>query len=163
MPTVDGIHRSPLWPDTGPEVIAINEIAERNHWCMTSQNVQAQRKKKEGRTKCQSSINALLSDVGIVLSQNVSPEPGVLLLLLIFGISFPSSLIQYFLEPVWPLWLFPNHLPGSFTCLDFKSLLGSFSWWVLILFYKGGKKINFLITRGIPTHTAFWKLSIKLN
>lgn len=88
MPTVDGIHRSPLWPDIGPEVISINEIAERNHWCMTSQNVQAQRKKKEGRTKCQSSINALLSDVGIVLSQNISPEPGVLPLPLISGISF---------------------------------------------------------------------------
>lgn len=76
MPTVDGIHRSPLWPDTRPEVIAINEITEGNCWCIIGWNVQTQRGRKGGPTKCLSSINACLFYLEIVL-QNISPEPGV--------------------------------------------------------------------------------------
>lgn len=163
MPTVDGIHRSPLWPPTRPEVIAINEI-ERNHW----PNVQEQRgRRKEGPAKCSSLKNALLSDLGIVLS-HISLEHGDLPLL-------PNLWDRFFSQDSCKTFLSLSGHPGgvsfslitclrSFVCLDFRSLPVSLSWWVLIFFYKGRKKKRtFLITIGNLTHAAFWKWCIKLN
>lgn len=96
MATVDGMHRSPLWPDPRPKIIAINEIIEGNHWYITGRNVQAQRSKTEHHTKCLSSIHAILS--GIALSQSISPEPSVLYLPPDFGTDSSLNLTQNFSE-----------------------------------------------------------------
>lgn len=163
MPTIDGIHRSPLRPHTRPDVIAINKI-ERNHW----PNVQEQRGRKEGHAKCSSLINALLSDLGIVLSHNIYLGHGDLPLP-------PNIWDRFFSQDSCKTFLSLSGHPGdvnfslitcprSSVCLDFGSLPVSLSWWVLIFFYNGRKKKRtFLKTIGNLTHVAFWKLSIKLN
>lgn len=129
------------------------------------------RREERGHTKCLFSINALLFDLEIMLSPNISPEPQVLPLP-------PTLWDRFFLQTSGKIFwacldtlqcqIFPSHL-FQVTCVlglqvSVSFFLVSFFCWVLIFFYKGGKKRRtFLITRGILTRAAFWKSCIKLN
>lgn len=127
------------------------------------------KREEKGHTKCLFSINTLLSNLGIMVSQNICPEPGVLRFPPNFwGRFFPQASHKNFWACLNTLecQLSPNHLPQVICVLGFhvSFFLVSFFCWILILFYKGGKKRRiFLITKGMLTHAAFWKLHITLN
>lgn len=147
MPTVDGIHRSPLWPDTGPEVIAINEIPERNHWCIIGQSVQTQRGRKKGTQNACSPQMPFFLTWGVYYPQ-ISPLslescPSFL----ISGIGFfplASHKISLSLPGHPSVSTFSQSPAPGHLCAETSSpcviLLVSFFWCILIFFYKGEKK-----------------------
>lgn len=140
MPTVDGMHRSPLWPNTRPKVIAINEITEGNHWCIFDGSVQVQRGKRERYTKFGLPYMPLSLTRGLHCPKASPLNPESSLSLPPLGYVLPStshrtslSLYGRPASVIFP----PIICPRLFVCLDFRSLPASF--------YKGGEK-NFPCT-----------------